>query len=361
MNQKTVSDHIDTVPELRFAEEQKQLVDFIIHKTGYNIQTEERTKMSHEITQNYDAISDRIQSSYLAYRRQYETMHPQPQRPLREARTDWLMRLSLLVMTIAGMIVSASHTIVIFAFGRSIAIGGAASVMIEGGAMVMSYYFTRQRYRESGFGQTDTSYIMKYLKAGSLFAVVVMVAGNIQDVLSIEGFGGGNLWTAVKLPIAFLVAFSAPVMVFLAGHVLALLSVMDLEADQETEAGYQAILKRWDEELQRSWNASKRKSEWSVRVEPVNSPLLQQAGTSVTSVTVNPVTVSAVTAVTETDLLQLSATMRKLVEKFRSEPELLQVPSRKLEERWNKNVSHQTIHRAQVIVRDMLNKHGGAS
>lgn len=212
----------------------------------------------------YDAIGERLEAAFTAFRRQHELQHPQPEKPVRQARRDWMMRALLFLVVIAGFIVSGSRTIVIFAIGKTMMIGGASVVMLEGAAVVMSFYYTREKYREQ---EMQRGYIGRYLRAGSLFAVIVMCAGNTQDVLQIDGFATGNLWTALSLPIAISVALAAPLMVFIAGHVLALLSVLDMAQDRKAEQDYNTRLDEWNEDMLRSWQAQKARWGASVNVQ----------------------------------------------------------------------------------------------
>lgn len=204
----------------------------------------------------YDAIGDRLEAAFLAFRRQHELMHTLPIKPARTSRRDWMMRAMLFLVVIAGFVVSGSRTIVIFAIGKTIVIGGASVVMLEGAAIVMSFYHTREKYREQ---EVQRGYMARYLRIGSLFAVIVMCAGNTQDVLQIDGFATGNLWTALSLPIALSVALSAPIMVFIAGHVLALLSVLDMVQDRKAEQDFEEKLRTWNDDMLRSWQTQKRR------------------------------------------------------------------------------------------------------
>jgi hypothetical protein len=298
--------------------------------------------MAHELEQ-YNETAERIEAAYTAFRSQYVVMHPQPERPAKAARSDMKMRIALLVMVIAGMVVSASRTVVVFGIGKGIVIGGAASVMLEGAAVVMSYYYTRERYRQRE-DKAETSYIGKYLYAGSLFAVIVMISGNIQDVMGIDGFAQGAIWTALQFPISLLVALSAPIMVFLSGHVLALLAVLDLKADRLLEDDWRSGMAKWEEDLTRSWNANKRSWNGVVSVEPVNPLRLPDVKLHRSNLPAN----------LPSDFTRPSKKTQQTIAWFVANPEHLNTPSRELVEKIG--VSHMTIHKAQQQLKAELSQ-----
>lgn len=221
-----------------------------------------------EIEAQYQELEQRHQAAFGAFRRRYELEIPPPVKPVQQAKRDRLMRLVLLLVVAGSLIVSASHTVSVFSHGKSPVVGIAAFLMLESGAVSLGFYQAREKYQSR---EVDSRHMLRYMTAGVWLAVFVMAAGNIQDVFMVAGFADGSLWLVINFAISGAVALSAPLMVLIVSHVLAMLFVKDLAGDRRAELDYEEKLKVWHDDMLRSWQSQKARYGASVNIQ-VSSP-----------------------------------------------------------------------------------------
>lgn len=225
--------------------------------------------------ERYNELDERLEAAFTAFRRQHERMYPMPERPTQTVRRDRLMRLVLLSGLVGAVVVSASHTVVIFGLHKHLLIGVAAFLMLDAMIIAFGYYITREKYRNR---QADDLHVMRYMGRGIFVAFVVTILANIQDVFTSAGFGVktfGILWTVTLFVIELGKALSAPTMALITGHVYAMLNVQDAAQDRRDELTYQEQVTAWNDEFMRSWQANKARWGASVYVtvdKPVDTP-----------------------------------------------------------------------------------------
>lgn len=221
-----------------------------------------------EIEARYQEIEQIHQAAFTTFRRRYELETPPPVKPVQQAKRDRFMRLVLLLVVAGSLIVSASHTVSVFSHGKSTLVGIAAFLMLESGAVSLGFYQAREKYQSR---EVDSRHMLRYMTAGVWLAVFVMAAGNIQDVFMVAGFADGSLWLVINFGISVAVALSAPLMVLIVSHVLAMLYVKDLAFDRRAELDYEEKVKAWHDDMLRSWQPQKRRYGATVDIN-VSSP-----------------------------------------------------------------------------------------
>lgn len=208
---------------------------------------------------DYGGLAQRVIEAQAAFRQIYEKTNPAPMPPSGRAKRDWLGRAALLLVMGGAVIVSGSHTVTVFSIGKHGGIGAAAFVMLELGLFIFSFIYTRDTYRSR-----DDLQVLGYLKRGMQVTFIVLIFGNVSDVLQANGFASGSLWIVITFVVSMGVALSAPVVAYIVGHTLAMLLVQDNALDRRAQTDYEAAKAAWIEEFMRVWNANK--TRWGATV-----------------------------------------------------------------------------------------------
>jgi len=192
---------------------------------------------------------EREQEAYQAYAETYALQHPPPDKP-DAAKDKRLVTSALVVMMVASMIVSASRTIVEFGGG---AVGVAAFTMLEVGVVLMTYVRTELSLTSKDIAVSPLKRIHKLLGFGVGLALIVLLGGNLDAVLT--GHGSEAAWFGTAVTI--LIAVSAPLLAFISGDVLALMTAQRVHAQRRLDAEYNAAMSEWRDGLNDSWKRSK--------------------------------------------------------------------------------------------------------
>jgi hypothetical protein len=211
---------------------------------------------------DYDSMAQRVIQAQTAFRQIYEQTNPAPLPPSGRAKRDWLGRMTLVLVMLGAVIVSGSHTVTVFSIGKTGFVGGAAFIMLELGLLIFSFQHTRETYRSR-----DDVRVVGFLNTGARVTFGVLVVGNVFDVLQVNGFATGALWTVISFAVSLSVALSAPVVAYIVGHTLAMLIVQDNALDLRARADYEKAKATWIEEFMRVWNANKNRWGATVTVE----------------------------------------------------------------------------------------------
>lgn len=231
-----------------------------------------------EQLQQYDEIVARHQAAYAAFKAVYTQKTPPPVREQVE-RDDALVIVALVVMVIASVIVSASHTIPVFTksiyadittlnFLQTvvvIVVALAAFAMLEVGIVALAYVLVKDQFKRHPDRHVN---VQVYIRAGLVLAFVVAVMANVYSVVGgtlNDEQKGYVLWQGFQLVINVMVGISAPVLAFISGDVLAMQGVAALQQRRAVEMRYHADLNAWNENLNASWNAQK--ARWGVKVD----------------------------------------------------------------------------------------------
>jgi cell division protein FtsW (lipid II flippase) len=189
------------------------------------------------------------------FERVYVRQHPKPAR-----QTSRLVRAALIVLVVASIVVSASHTIPAFLStiegdAHSIIkliIALAAFAMVEVGVLVFAYVSTRRR------GEAADLHINRQLRRGLLLAFALAVVANLHSVLE-PRFGGTQLWGVFSFIVFVLVGVSAPTLAYIAGEVFGLTTLADEQASIDADAAWwQAFDDAWAKALEQYRRATVR-------------------------------------------------------------------------------------------------------
>jgi len=195
---------------------------------------------------------------FLEFRKLYGLQHRPPKRNSRSAG-DWLVYFGLLLLALSSIVVSGFHTIPTFLN----TIGGntineikavATFTMIELGILIVSYIKTHD-----AFNKSERESINVGLRASIIGSLILLLAVgvNLRDVLLNENI---FIYKFANIGIFALVGIAAPLLAFLSSELLAYYTVRN-------EVEHQAAVNEWEDALNRSWNANKRK--WLPKTEVI--------------------------------------------------------------------------------------------
>lgn len=187
----------------------------------------------------------------LALRGRFERVYVR-QNPKPAAQTSGLIRGALIVLVIASVIVSASHTIPAFLStieGEThaiikLAVALSAFIMVEVGMLVFAYVSTRRK------DAAADGHINKQLRRGLLLAFVLAVVANLHSVLE-PRFGGSQVWGIASFAVFVLVGVSAPTLAYIAGEVFGLTALADERRNHDANMAWQAAFdESWERALE---------------------------------------------------------------------------------------------------------------
>jgi len=274
----------------------------------------------------YDEMAARAEAAYTAFAKQYELEHPAPaQTALTRDVVSMAIIISLLVVMVAGVIVSSSRTI--NEFGGSF-VGVFAFVMLEGGLVAYAFFRARRAAVESN----RVGNARRLATIGLTLAFVSALAANIHAVLKQQHIETPAI---VNTVINLFVAVSAPTLAFISADVLAI-ELMSGDARRRlAEQQYETALGMWRGQLHEEWQRRQRHLGVSWKVERVETPLALPP-----EIDVN--------LRKNTSIDRPSPKLQIAIEWLQAHPEHLKTESRKLGELIG--VSHATANKAQHYI-----------
>lgn len=284
----------------------------------------------------YDEMAARASAAYTAFSKHYETEHPAPERAaLTRDVVSVAIVVSLLVVMVAGVVVSSSRTINEFGGGG---VGVGAFIMLEGGLVAYAFFRARRAAAESN----RVGNARRLATVGLTLAFVSALAANIHAVLRAQDIETPAI---VNTVINLFVAVSAPTLAFISADVLAIELMSGDARRRAAEAQHEAAMNEWRAGLQDEWQRRQRVMGVSWKVERVEaSPQLSA------EIDVN--------LRKNTSIDRPSPKLQAAIEWLEAHPEHLRTESRKLGELIG--VSHATANKAQHHV--MANTgNGGAT
>lgn len=228
--------------------------------------------------QQYDEAASRYTQAFAAFSRQYAAMNiaPQRSRAVTSKMDKWLF-LGLLLTLIGAIVVSASHTIPVFVGKNTgvipVLLALATFTMVECGIVTYAFF----QIRRSDISR-EITHVKKLSRRGLLFIMVIALAANVKYVLtpSAEALTvGGQLtvWQVVEATIFIAVAFSAPIIAYISGELLAIVSMYEANSQKRLDEQYALDLSQWNDELVVAWKRDQKN--WGVKVSIAAAPMLE--------------------------------------------------------------------------------------
>jgi hypothetical protein len=204
----------------------------------------------------------RYNQRFIAFSSTYQTQNPPPQKP-RYPISLWIQTVTILIVTLASIIVSGSRTIPEFGDGL---IGWSAFIMLEIGLIVFSFFRTRMN--------SDTRKVehsRRSAKIGIWLMFAILLSANIHNTFKSQEI---ELHPAINTVILIFVSISAPVLAFIAGDMLAIDTIRIEQYLRRLLTEYDQKMKDWSEGLNNAWD--KNKSRWggTIRIESDPIPSL---------------------------------------------------------------------------------------
>lgn len=229
--------------------------------------------MSNEIIQQQiDSIESQValaEKGYQAFRRMYAQTNRPPERRAYQSRLG-ILRIALMVVMVAGSIVSASHTMPTFmgdsATLISLAVGLAAFFMSEVALAAFAYVGVMRHYRET---QKEPASLKTLVGAGVIVPFLVMAAANISHEFKINGV---TLPDVIRTVIILAISLSAPFMSYISGEVFAMFEVIDRVDQEKHDTDYAQKVDAWEDKCRQAWGREKVNYGGKIRIEPVPMP-----------------------------------------------------------------------------------------
>lgn len=249
------------------------------------------------------------------------------------------MSMALIIVMIASVIVSASHTILAVVKTPTIVgyvVGFSFFIMVELAIIIFAFFTTRM----TTINSKDT--VKRLTTKVMFFVLAIAIGANIHEVLQQNGFAivtgdGAIAWKLFDFGLSLLVALSAPVVAFVTGEVLAILHVYNAGMQSRLDAEHDKAMEAWRQSANTKWAHEKRNYGAVIRVESVPVAMLTDDN-SANLIKNNGLTRQKPSVRLDTALAYL-----------REHPEALTIAPRKLEE--VVGVGYGTIHKAQVMLR----------
>lgn len=209
----------------------------------------------------FSELAERHAQAISAWRMIFEKQYPAPMRRVMQM-DNRIQIATLLLVVVAAIIVSASHTVPVFMRGTGALTGVAAFIMLEFGLVALTYQRTREKTIRDGTNETS----FKWITYAIGLTLLILLIGNVYQV----GFEYGFTHPVIDLIVVISVGVSAPALAFVSGEALALESVKALLMQRELDAEYAAQQMAYNESFVEWWNARKGRIV-KVEREPVNS------------------------------------------------------------------------------------------
>lgn len=280
-----------------------------------------------EVQNQYIQVAEKHTQALDAGRMIFEKQYPAPAR--RIIQVDNRVQIgTLLLVVVAAIIVSASHTVPVFMKGTGAVTGIAAFVMLEFGLVSLTYQRTREKTIRDGANESSFKWIT-YAIGLTLF---ILLVGNVYYTASHYGF----THPIADVFVVICVGVSAPALAFVSGEALALESVKAVLLQRELDAEYAAAMLNYNDAFVQWWNA--RKSKWVAPVKVEREPD-NEAVNSLNLIKTNQLTARS----------KPSPRLEKAKQWLIQHPEHWQTAPRELEK--EVGVSYGTIFKAQQILR----------
>jgi hypothetical protein len=226
---------------------------------------------------NYAEESGVAIEAFRAFKAEYSEMYPPPQYIAAKAENNLWVMISVAVLFIASVWVSASHTIPALR-GSDVPdffTDLARITMIEGSLFLIGYALVKLVTKGR-----DTNYGPK-LNFALHLSLAVALAANLSHVLIPILQAGAEADTDIsrilRLLVGTLVGASAPINGFVLGDILALLQVRTDEGEQDAKAEHDERVRQWESALADEW---KRKRSRVIRVERPLAPQIPAVSNS---------------------------------------------------------------------------------
>jgi hypothetical protein len=223
-----------------------------------------------DTTQQYiQAMNQQIEiaeAGYQGFRRMYAQTNAKPKPKAFQSRLG-ILRTALMVIMVAGSIVSASHTIPTFMGDAvtifSLIVGLAAFFMSEVALAAFAYVGVMRHYRAT---QKEPESLKVLVGAGVIVPFVVMAAANINHEFSLNGQA---LPPFIQTAIILAISLSAPFMSYISGEVFAMFEVIDRVDQEKHDKDYAAQDAAWEEKCRAAWGREKVNYGGKIKIEPV--------------------------------------------------------------------------------------------
>lgn len=239
---------------------------------------------------DYSEVATRNNNAFTAFSSTYATQYPAPtpkQFARRNIRNNKTQRLFLILLVIASVVVSGSHTIPTFVESLPddwgllrLAVGLFAFAMVELGIILYAYERVEKSYQENAnYAHT----IKRLMGIGMGLGLVVALGANLYSSLkpifadATETSAAG--WDVVQLIVFILVGISAPILAFIAGEVFGMLDVEERQARAKTIEDYENALVAWEEGLRAAWKQAE--GQWGAKVKVERLSAVRLPDTSV--------------------------------------------------------------------------------
>lgn len=231
-----------------------------------------------DATQQYiAAMQQQVQiaeAGYVAFRRIYAQTNRTPPRKTYVNR-NYYARLAIGGVMIAASVVSASHTIPVFAGDMDgtwvegiihLFVGIAAFVMGEMALASYAYTGVMRHFRDTG---EEPASLKALLRWGVGVPVVIMVAANVSHQFQTSGeYIDPRIMSGIRLAIAL----AAPLMAYISGEVFATFEVGDRIDEAKLEKENADAESAWEDRCRAAWDRNKHLYGGKIRVEPVPVP-----------------------------------------------------------------------------------------
>jgi hypothetical protein len=228
--------------------------------------------MSDSIQQHIDNIQQQVQvaeAGYEAFRSMFAKTNRPPARRAYVSRLG-ILRAALMIIMIAGSIVSASHTMPTFMGDSvtiiSLAVGLAAFFMSEVALAAFAYVGVMRHYRET---QQEPQSLKTLVALGVIVPLVVMAAANISHEFKINGV---ILPDFIRTVIILAVSLSAPFMSYISGEVFAMFEVIDRVDQEKHDAMFTEQIEKWEDKCRAAWGRERGNYGGKIRIEAVPVP-----------------------------------------------------------------------------------------
>lgn len=219
--------------------------------------------------QQIDNIEEQValaEKGYQGFRRMFAQTNARPEKRPYKSRLG-ILRIALMIIMVAGSIVSASHTMPTFmgdsATILSLAVGLAAFFMSEVALAAFAYVGVMRHYRET---QKEPESLKALVSYGVVVPFVVMAAANISHEFKLNNV---ILPDIIRTLIILAISLSAPFMSYISGEVFAMFEVIDRVDQEKHDADYAQKLDAWEEKCRATWSREKVNYGGKIRIEPV--------------------------------------------------------------------------------------------
>lgn len=210
----------------------------------------------------YDQMAARASAAFVAFEQQYRLEVPPPMKPaLARDIVSTAIIISLIVVMVAGVIVSSSRTIV--EFGGDV-VGVAAFIMLEGGLVAYAFF----RARRTGADTNRVENARRLATGGLILAFISALAANIHAVLKAQDIITPEI---VDTVINLFVAVSAPTLAFISADVLAIELMSGDARKRSSDEQYERMMNEWRDGLREEWQRRQRAMGVSWKVERVEN------------------------------------------------------------------------------------------